>query len=131
MRPQAQDIMEVIANAGLGTLGVDLFMDRLQETPDFQIVVVNTSGFAPDPDPQFQLFRPSFQVLVRSAKNGRLAAYSRLSRIYLLLNGKTNFDIGGSHYLQIVPSGDIMAVSVDENNREILSANFDAQRTPK
>ena len=78
-----RDIAQILQLNGIGTIGVDIFLGHLPDSPDNTVVLFSTGGFPqelPLPD-----VRMTAQVMVRD-KSYR-AAYERIWRIYNLLDG--------------------------------------------
>jgi hypothetical protein len=120
----------VATNIGSLTLGTNLFLSLLPETPDNVVAILENSGVAPvftlGSNHLPRIERPEIQVLVRndSYSTGRALAES----IYRLLTQVTNQTIGSVLYQRIeaVSAPDLM--ERDINYRSVFTCNFSVMK---
>ena len=78
-----RDLAQILQLSGIGTIGADIFLGRLPDSPDNVVALFPTGGFPQDlPLPDVRM---TVQVLVRD--ESYRAAYERIWRIYNLLDG--------------------------------------------
>lgn len=117
-----EQVAQALSNAGLGTIGTNIFLGNLPETPDNAILVLNTGGYQPSVDIPNK--RPTFQVLIRNTdyeagENNLSTVRSTLHqhRNAVLVTGQTYF-----YYIYAVSEGG--NIGRDENGRDMFSINF-------
>ena len=129
MNAPATDMATLLdGGSALGlTQGVNLFISVLPELPDAIVAIFDYSGN--DPEQNFEYWRPSVQVRVRSAREDYEIAYQLAMSIKALLVAAHNVTIGDTRYIGIWSKGDIIALGRDGNQRTELSMNFQIHRT--
>lgn len=112
------------------TLGTDLFLSLLPESPDNGVVLIENTGVAPiftqGSTNLPKLERPEIQVLVRhtSYSTGRANAET----VYRLLTQVTNATINGNLYQRIEAIASPALMERDVNRRVIFTTNFNVIR---
>lgn len=130
-------ILEALGNylqaQSVGTLGTNLFLSTMPESPDFLIAVYETSG----ENPMFTMGaaataidRPSVQVLVRGARGDYVTARDTAYTIRGLLGALTNTTLSGVNVMRVEPQGWLLPLGDDENARPVISQNFDCMTRP-
>lgn len=136
-----EDVTTHLQGTSLGTLGTNLFMGRMPDTPNFAIAVFEYGGAPPiDTFRSGTTVRPPtidrgrVQVMVRSTATA--TASSRAWDIYDTLGSVANQKLvgsssGGTQYLSISPVQTPMMMPRDEQGRVRYVVNFDvwAHRT--
>ena len=123
----------LVANS-LGTLGSDLFLVRTPPVPDACTTIYETGGKAPDythdqAAPRYE--NPTIKVIVRSDKEKNYkAAKDKARQIWLVLGAIRNQNLSGTRYLSIVPIQSPFSLGPDENNRLLISANYELEKEP-
>ncbi len=110
-----------------GTLGTNIFLGILPESPDVCIGVFEYEGLAPIftmGTAGIEIDKPSVQVLFRATKDDYLTARDAADSSRILLSAVANQTINGLKVLRIEPIGSVMPIGVDKNSRPILSTNF-------
>lgn len=108
------------------TLGNNLFLSLLPETPANVVAVIENSGMAPvftqGSSHLPRIERPEIQVLVRNDtySAGRALAES----IYRLLTQITNQTIGGVRYHRVEAISSPALLERDKNYKAIFTTNF-------
>lgn len=131
MNPTSQDIKDILVSSSAGldlTLGTNLFVSLMPDSPDLCVALFDGPGFAPEPN--YEYYRPAVQVRVRGNKSGYLAAWSLAESIRAVLRAVSNETWNATRYIQIWCAGEIFPLGQDENNRPLLSMNFNVHRTP-
>lgn len=104
----------------IGTLGTDLFIGSLPDTPDDAVAVIDTGGEAPDKELPFS--KASFQVLVRNELYS--AGITKLNAIKTRYHQLTNTTLGDTYFYYILANSDGGHIGRDDNGREVFSINF-------
>ncbi|KKN45608.1 hypothetical protein LCGC14_0681180, partial [marine sediment metagenome] len=102
----AKDIAAILALDGVATEGTDLFVDEIPETPDFCVVVRNTTGF--DANPAYRRDSPTVQVIIRGNKFGGEVAYNKAIDVKNALLGRPTTIVNSKSYVQFLLTGDII-----------------------
>ena len=127
----ANTILEAIGNylvaQGQGTLGTDLFLSRMPETPDACVCVYEGEGGVPEfTMGTTMLDNPAIQIIVRGAREDYVTARDKAQTIRLLLSGLTNETLSGVVILRFSPIGSILPMGFDKNDRPMISSNYRA-----
>lgn len=124
MNPVPEDVKDMILDSSSGlsyTLGIDLFLFSLPETPDELVCILETTGYEPE---GYDLFYPGLQILVRG-KNGDYATpYSAATSIFNFIRSKKNTTVGTTKYLSFIATSDILSLGEDYQGRYSFSMNF-------
>lgn len=105
MKSVSEDIKDLLVAGGLGlTLGTNLFISRLPDSPKDAVCLYDTSSspadnFVSGDDP---LYRDSVEVMVRNINY--TTGHALAQNIAELLNGKNNFSLNNSFYQLVVLS---------------------------
>lgn len=115
------EIADLLAVEGLGTVGTDLFVGHLPAAPDTALAVFATGGL---PAGSYPLDEPTIQV--RSRSDALQTAYNRAMAAYSTLHGLHHVTLPGNIWLlnclgmQSAPTG----IGRDEAGREEFVINF-------
>lgn len=121
------DIGTVLQAAGVGTVGVDLFLGDLTASPTFQMAIRETGGYAPIrdlDDTGIVVDQPRFQVICRGAVHGYAVARARIETAYRALDAVLHTTVNTVDYYQMQPVQPPFLVAYDELERPILACNF-------
>lgn len=121
--PVYYDVAAILAGAGFGTLGADLFGAEWGP-PDSQTLVLDGPGFTSDLPTLYE--QPGVQILVRGAKREPdLIVYQRAKAIHdYLVSLPETVEVNGVCYKGFEPNSNIVALGKDENERHRRSMNF-------
>ena len=123
MKAVSVDIMTLLANNSLGTIGTNLFAMAWGEGVDEQVLVLDAPGVNSPLKKVYE--QPSFQILVRGEKNGDMNdAYQKMRDIHEFLIAQPSQDIDDTGYLQYEPLSSIAGLGRDDNDRGIFSMNY-------
>ena len=129
MRPPSHAIAIHLDANGVGTLGATsgwrLAANVEEATPDDAITVYDTGGSAPVLFDE-QLTAPTIQVRTRS--HDYAGAYDKQREAFGVLNAIINQVIDGNRYLGAWLTSDIIHIGRDENDRHLLTANYQIER---
>lgn len=123
----AFDMATILDRAGIGTIGVDLFVGVEPETPDKCITVYDTGGFSPNP--KFLRDEPTVQFKSRGLPADGKTPADLLQSIRNVLLNSVNKTVGDSLYIQYREFGGIIDLGADEKNRVMYVTNFRLVRT--
>lgn len=125
------DVAALLAEAGLGTPGTDLFLARSPDSPDTVTVIREYGGMAPDylygvPDPTEEW--NSVQIECRDADYA--AARLRIERCARALGAVRDRVVNGTHYYRISPLGPPVPLGEDESQRSRIVCSLEAAKVP-
>lgn len=130
-------ILEALGNylqaEGVGTLGTNLFLSTMPESPDALIAVYETSGDRPSftmGSAATAIDRPSIQVLVRGVRGDYVTARDTAEDIRTLLGALSNTTLSGVNVMRVEPASWLLPLGDDENARPVISQNFDCMTRP-
>ena len=115
------------AHASQGTLGTNLFLATLPESPDVCTAVFENSGTPPAftmGDGGIAIDYPMLQIIARATKEDYPTARDKIEVIRNLLASVTDVTISGVHVLRIEPMGSVNPLGIDPKQRPLLSVNF-------
>ena len=118
-----------IVAAGQGTLGTDLFLQFMPDTPDLCVGVYEYQGRPPVETMGARLpvvEMPRVQVIVRGAVDDYPTARDRAVGIRAALAVISDQTFAGVVLMRLAASGTVMPMGVDEKQRPKVSANFQA-----
>lgn len=118
---------------GQGTQGTNIFLGRMPTSPDACVTVYEYGGASP-------LFtmgaaatavdRPSIQVMCRAGRDDYPAARDKAQSIRALLGAVTGATLSGISVLRIAPIGSVNPIGPDENDRPLVTVNFQVHVLP-
>lgn len=116
-----------------GTLGTNIFLGRMPDSPDACVCVYETAGSAPEMtfgSSGLAIDRPVLQVMCRAGRDDYPAARNKADGIRDLLAGITNTTMGSFTVLRMEPSGSVNPIGPDEKDRPLVSVNFNVMVLP-
>lgn len=130
-------VLEAIGNylqaQGHGTQGTDIFLGRMPTSPDACIAVYEYGGAAPlftFGSAATAVDRPSIQVMCRAARDDYPAARNKAKDIRSLLGAITNTTLSSIAILRVEPIGSVNPLGPDENDRPLVTVNFQVHVLP-
>ena len=117
------DVAQLLADNGLGTLGVDLFGGEWG-TPDAQVLCLEGIGTPSDIKDTYE--QTSVQILVRGEKRARdhdVYAVARAVSLFLLGLSEC-VTVNGTDYKGFEPGSNIAPLGMDTNERFVYSMNM-------
>jgi hypothetical protein len=115
------------AHASQGTLGTNLFLATLPESPDVCTAIYENSGTPPAftmGGGGIAIDYPMLQIISRATKEDYPTARDKIEVIRNLLASITDVTISGVHVLRIEPMGSVNPLGIDPKQRPLLSVNF-------
>ena len=122
-----ESVGDFLASNGQGTLGTNLFLSLMPDTPDACVSVYEDEGGEPMVSlggSGLQLDQPNIQVIVRGARDDYPGTRDKANAIRLLLGALTDQTISGVRILSMTPLGSVLPMGVDDKHRPMVSANF-------
>jgi len=134
----ANTILEAVGSKlvtdGLGTLGTNIFLSLMPDTPDLCTAVYEYSGLSPldtfGASVTVALDRPSIQVMTRAGRNDYVAARDRAVNVRNSLAKISNQTLSGINILRIAPLSAINSIGLDEKDRPLVTISFTAVVVP-
>lgn len=122
-----ESIGDYLVTNSLGTLGTNLFLGTLPESPDVCTAVYENSGTPPAftmGAGGIAIDYPMLQVICRAGKDDYPTARDAVEVIRNLLASVTDVTISNVQILRIEPMGSVNPLGVDPKQRPLLSVNF-------
>ena len=116
------EVADYLEDQAVGTVGTDIFVGYLPESPNACIAVLDTGGM--QPDPYLPTKEPTFQVFIRATNydNGK----TKLDAVRAILHQKANLQLisAGTYHYFILALSEGGHVGRDEIGRDLFSINF-------
>jgi hypothetical protein len=130
-------ILEALGNylvsQGQGTLGTNLFLTVMPESPNACVAVFENAGGRPTMtmgSAPWAIDRPLIQVICRGNKSDYLSARDKAETIRALLGAITDQTLSGINIMRMESQGSVIPMGEDENQRPMVSINFDCMVRP-
>jgi hypothetical protein len=123
------ELSAYLAANGIGTLGTDIFIGQLPESPDAACALYEYGGIAPAHTiggGTAKYERPRVQVVARALTYS--AARSKIESIYTLLDAVAGAMLSSVRYLRIEAVQSPAFLERDANNRVTMVCNFQVQK---
>ena len=120
-------IGDYLVTSSQGTLGTDLFLAVMPESPDSCVAVYENAGGQPDftmGSNPWAIDRPQIQVIVRSSRSDYPGARNKAETIRALLGSLTDVSISGINIMRVESSSSVIPMGEDDNLRPMISMNF-------
>lgn len=115
------------ANSSL-TLGVNLFLSKMPQTPDACVAIFEYEGMPPIENfgsSGYSISRPSIQVMVRGAREDYVGARDLAETLRASVSSISNTILSSVGILRVASTGSIMPLGVDELERPVIVFNMD------
>jgi hypothetical protein len=122
-----ESVGDYLVTNSLGTLGTDLFLGTLPESPDACVAVYENSGTPPSftmGTGGIVIDYPMLQVICRAGREDYPTARDKADTIRNLLASVLESTISGVHIMRIEPMGSVNPLGVDPKYRPLVSVNF-------
>ena len=107
------------------TMGINLFVAVLPETPVLATAIIDGPGPQPEPN---NIRQSTIQILTRGVANGYIAAWAKIEAIVNELHAQANITINSTKYIQIYKFNEISHVGNDSKGRPIFSCTLAIKR---
>lgn len=118
---------------GEGTLGTNVFLGRMPDSPDVCVGLFEYSGSLPEMtfgSSGIAIDRPQLQVMCRATRDDYPTARDKAVALRDLLTAVMNTTLGSFSVLRIEASGSVNPVGPDEKDRPLVSVNFNVMVLP-
>jgi hypothetical protein len=122
-----ESVGDYLVTNSLGTLGTNLFLGTMPETPDACVAVYENSGSAP----MFTMGTggividyPMIQIVARAGREDYPTARDKAESIRTLLASVLDSTISSVNIMRIEPMGSVNPLGVDSKFRPMVSVNF-------
>jgi len=122
-----ESIGDYLVTNSQGTLGTNLFLGTLPESPDVCVAVYENSGTPPSftmGTGGVVIDYPMLQVICRAGREDYPTARDKADSIRNLLASVLESTISGVHIMRIEPMGSVNPLGVDPKYRPLVSVNF-------
>ncbi len=129
------DLGVYLAAQGEGTVGTDLFLGSMPETPDTAVALIEVGGEAPidtfgTAAGTINVEKPQIQVLCRATQDDYSAARVKAESVYKNLHGLAGSTLNGTKYLSIDAVQAPFNLGRDANGRWISGFNIILWKLP-
>ncbi len=110
------------------TLGTNLFLGKMPETPDLCVTIYETQGSAPTMTfgaTAIEIDRPNLQISVRASRDDYPTARDLAQTLRTLVSGMINVSAGGVTVMRTQPTGSVYTLSPDNLERPRVVFNVD------
>jgi hypothetical protein len=110
------------------TIGTNLFLAKMPDTPDLCVTVYEYEGFSPLETfgtKAIEIDRPSIQVVVRAGRDDYPTARDLADTLRTLVSGMTNVSVGGQTVMRVSSSGGLYPLGADQLDRPRVVFNLD------
>lgn len=124
---------DYLAANGQGTMGTNIFLSVMPETPDAIVAVYENAGNRPYftmGGAAIAVDRPLVQVICRAVRSDYPGARDKAQTIRSLLGAVTEQTLSGIAVMRIEVQGSISPMGADENLRPLVSVNFECMVRP-
>ena len=120
---------------GIGPKGTAprLFYDRLPDTPDYCMALIETGGTAPDMGygiAGIQFEKPGVQMVTRGVKDDAQTPRTLIQSGFSKFSEIRAEALSGTTYLTVLPSQSPFSLTPDEKGRPRFSVNFAIDKEP-
>lgn len=122
-----ESVGDYLVTNSQGTLGTDLFLGTLPESPDACVAVYENSGTPPSftmGTGGIVIDYPMLQIICRAGREDYPTARDKAESIRNLLASVLESTISGIHIMRIEPMGSVNPLGVDPKYRPLVSVNF-------
>ena len=115
------------AHASQGTLGTNIFLGALPETPDACVAIYENAGSSPTftmGNGGIRIDYPMLQIIARASREDYPTARDKADTIRILLASVLEQTVSGVHIMRIEPMGSVNLLGVDPKYRPLVSVNF-------
>ena len=122
-----ESVGDYLVTNTLGTLGTNLFLGTLPESPDACVAVYENSGTPPSftmGTGGIVIDYPMLQIICRAGREDYPTARDKAESIRNLLASVLESTISGVHIMRIEPMGSVNPLGVDPKYRPLVSVNF-------
>jgi hypothetical protein len=119
---------DYLVSQSQGTLGTDLFLATMPETPDVIVTVYENAGNKPEMtmgSSPWAIDRPLIQVICRGSRQDYPTARDKAETIRAILAAVKDTTISTIKIMRIESQGSVIPLGEDDNQRPMISMNFE------
>ena len=122
------DIASLLATKSVGTVGTDMFIGHMPDTPSNCIALMQNSGSAPEMAGSIigQIERPRLVIRVRNSTY--LNGQNKARDVLKALHTEGEIALNGHRYLYIRAVGSVNQLGRDHENRSLFSLDFEVTK---
>jgi len=128
MSSPAVDMATALQSAGVGTTGVDIFVNVQPTDPD-QCITLRDTGSWREPEKGLDLYYPLVQALIRGGPNQFVPTYALAETVRDTILGLSPQTINLTKYNGFWCNSDILTLGQDQQRRNLFSVNFRLMRS--
>lgn len=113
----------------IGTLGTNLFLAKMPDSPDYCVCLYEYEGMAPMQSfggNPYDVDMPRIQIVVRGARDDYPTARDGAKSIKDILSDITDVTISSTKVLRVASLGSTIPLGLDDKDRPRIAANFQA-----
>ncbi len=113
----------------IGTLGTNLFLGKMPDSPDYCVCLYEYEGMAPMQSfggNPYDVDMPRIQIVVRGARDDYPTARDGAKSIKDILSDITDVTISSTKVLRVASLGSTIPLGLDDKDRPRIAANFQA-----
>lgn len=121
-------IGDYLASSNKGTLGTNIFLGRMPESPDVCIAVFEYEGASPIESfgtSPFNVELPRIQVVCRAGRDDYPTARDKAKEIQELLGALSSQTISNINIMRVRALGSILPLGFDTQDRPTVAVNFE------
>jgi len=122
-----ESIGDYLVTNSYGTLGTNIFLQVMPETPDVCLAVYENSGSSPEftmGSGGIVIDYPMLQIVSRAGREDYPTARDTADSIRNLLSSIVNVTISSVNIMRIEPMGAVNFIGVDNKYRPLVSVNY-------
>lgn len=123
-----------LQTAAVGTLGTDIFLGFMPDSPDIVMSLYEYAGSGPEDtfgvDDLPYNDKLNIQVRARGTLRGYQEAHDKATAIFGIFTKIANEDIGGGYYFRVRKINGPYLLYVDQQDRPIIVCNYEVWRRP-
>jgi hypothetical protein len=122
-----ESIGDYLVTNSYGTLGTNIFLQVMPETPDVCLAVYENSGSSPEftmGSGGIVIDYPMLQIVSRAGREDYPTARDTADSIRNLLSSMVNVTISSVNIMRIEPMGAVNFIGVDNKYRPLVSVNY-------
>lgn len=125
----SEGIKDLLVTASIGVFQPNasptdwtIVISRMRPYPNKMISIYDQGGLPPEPG--LDINYPAIQIVVRGEPDGYKDAHTKARRIRDELLGMPSTTVNGDIWASVTMSSDILFVGYDDNERPLISLNF-------
>ena len=121
------DLGDYLTSGGVGTVGTDIFLNGLPDTPDACVGILETGGLGPTHTMSTgpgNAVLDSVTVQIMSRAASYPTARTKAQEVHILMDGFAARSINGTEYYWMEARQPPFSLDLDANNRKTVVCNY-------